>query len=201
MNTVLADTTVTATTPVRRANPRAVLLAQGAAWLGALSAVTFTAVTFAKRTPDEHAFRHAADYWYTGIGMLPAMAAALLLVLALHILQNGRDGRLGRSGAALMSATMLVYITMGTYALVIGKATSFGPTYVLNGFASFLALALFTAGSRRSHILPRSLLAVWLIAWIIGGPFGQSVTPLALAGAYSAIATVLAKRGTRRGSQ
>lgn len=172
-----------------------------AAWLGAATAVAFTAVTLLATITNDghpgHPFRHAADYWYTALGMLPAMGSALVLVLAIHSLQRGRDGRLGRIGALVMSAGLVVFMAMGVYGLAIGKATSLGPTYVLATLATFVGLALFAAGSWRVGVLPRWLIAFWFVAWIIGGPFARNATPLLLAAAFVTIAVLLPKLADR----
>lgn len=189
MNTVASQTRISAESSDARYQIRR---AQVAAWLGAATVVAFTAVTLlATITEDGHPFRHAADYWYTGLGMLPAMGSALVLVLAIHSLQRRRDGRLGRVGTLVMSVGLVVFMAMGAYALVIGKATSLGPTYLLATLATFVGLTLFVAGSWGVGLLPRWLLIVWLVAWLIGGPFAQSATPLLLAAAFVTIALLL----------
>ncbi|MGI8421271.1 MAG: hypothetical protein ACR2MU_03270 [Gaiellaceae bacterium] len=189
MNTVASQTRIPAESSERQYQIRR---AQVAAWLGAATAVAFTVVTLlATITEDGHPFRHAADYWYTGLGMLPAMGSALVLVLAIHSLQRRRDGRLGRVGTLVMSVGLVVFMAMGAYALVIGKATSLGPTYLLATLATFVGLTLFVAGSWGAGLLPRWLLIVWLVAWLIGGPFAQSATPLLLAAAFVTIALLL----------
>jgi hypothetical protein len=166
-----------------------------AAYAGAAAAVAFAVVTeVATVTPDGRPFIHAGDYWYTGIGMLPAMAAPLVMVLALHSLQGQRDGRLGRAGAGLSAAGLAVFIVMGCYGLLIGRATSLGPTYLLATLATVVGLALFAAGSWRVGVLPRWLLVLWVLAWLVGGPFAQGVTPLLLAAAYVLIGVMVARR-------
>lgn len=90
MRTQAGSTTPSARAGVSIASRSALHRASAAAYVGAASAVAFTVVTLvATITPDGQHFEHAGDYWYTGIGMLPAMAAPLVLVQALHSLQGG----------------------------------------------------------------------------------------------------------------
>jgi hypothetical protein len=169
--------------------------AEAAAYIGAISAIAFTIVTLVGTiTPDGKHFQHAADYWYTGIGMLPAMAAPLVLVPALHTLQRGRDGRRGLAGVMLMCAGLTVFVVLGCYGLLISAATSLGPTYLLATLATVIGLPLFVAGSWRVGLLPRWLLIVWIVAWIVGGPFAQAATPLLLAAVYVMIGVIVPRR-------
>lgn len=170
-------------------------LAQAAALVGALSAVAFTIVTLTSTiTPDGRDFQRAGDYWYTGIGMIPAMASALVLVQALHAMQTPQDGRRGLVGAMLMSAGLAVHVVTGGLALIIGRASSFGPTYLLASAATIVGLVLFTAGSWHTGVLPPWMLCAWIVAWLVGGPFAQGPTPLLLAVVYVGIAILLRRR-------
>jgi hypothetical protein len=162
--------------------------------VGALSALAFTAVSlFTTTTPDGHRFHHAADYWYHGLGMIPFMIAPAVLIVALHLLNRGRDGRLARVGTVLTTAALAVYVGMGSHSLIAGKGSSLGPTYMLATIASFIGLGLFVAGCWHTRLLPRWVLVTWLVAWIIGGPLPAGPTPLLLVAAYVTIAITLAK--------
>jgi len=143
-------------------------------------------------TLDGQPFQNTGDYWYTGIGMIPAMAAPLVLVRALHSVQHGRDGRRGRAGATVMSAGLAVFVAMGILGLIIGQATSLGPTYLIATAATIIGIALFAAGSGHNGLLPRWLLAAWVAAWLVAGPLARGATPLLLAGVYILIGLLLA---------
>lgn len=185
MSTRAGTSTPTAADATLTRPGRARTVVEAAAHVGAITAVAFSAVTLvASVTPDGRPFTHAGDYWYTGIGMLPAMAAPLVLVLALHSYQSGEDGRLGRVGAILLAAGLAVFVAMGCYGLLIGRATSLGPTYLLATLATFVGIVLVAIGSWRVGVLPRWLLLYWVLAWIVGGPFAQGISPLLLAVAY-----------------
>lgn len=171
--------------------------AELASYAGAVSAVAFAIVTVRSSiTEDGHAFRHAADYWYTGIGMIPAMLAPLVLVQALHRLQAPRDGRRGRTGATLLSLALGTYVVMGVAGLATGRASSFGPTYLLAALGSIIGLVTFVAGSWRLDLLPRRLLAAWIVGWLVGGPLAQSALPVVLAAVYVAIGITVRRRSS-----
>lgn len=168
--------------------------AQAALYVGAVTTVPFTAIwIFAELTPDGDKFRHAADYWYTGLG-IPYMAAPLVLLPALRSLQQGRDGRVGRLGLLVISAGLVVFLAMLPYGLAAGRASSFGPTYVLATLATFVGLALFCLGSFRAGLLPRWIFPLWFVAWILGGPLGLKGMGLLLGAVYLTMAALLPKR-------
>jgi hypothetical protein len=96
-----------------------------------------------------------------------------------------------------MTTGLAVFMAMGVYGLVTSRATSLGPTYVLATLATFIGLTFFAAGSWRVGLLPRWLLALWVAAWIIGGPFAQGATPLLLAAVYVLIGTLASRPADR----
>lgn len=151
------------------ADRRRVVVARAAALGGAASAIAFQALV-PLVTPTQEPFRHAVDYWYTAIGMLPMMAAPLVLVVALHRLQHGHDGRPGTIGTVLAAASFTVFLGMGTAAMVMGRASSFGPTYVIVLVVNLIGITLVAIGSWRSGLLQGWLAALWAVAWTIGGP-------------------------------
>ena len=196
MSTRATSAPTAANAPLARSG-RARTVAQAAAYVGAIAAVAFTAVTLvASVTPDGHPFTHAGDYWYCRLVPFPAMAAPLVLVLALHSLQSGEDGRLGRVGAIVLTAGLAVFVAMGCYGLLIGRATSLGPTYLLATLATFVGIVLFAIGSWRVGVLPRWLLVLWVLAWIVGGPFAQGISPLVLAVVYVLIGVLVGRPST-----
>lgn len=180
------DTRSTTRTTVRRA--------QLALYLGAAATVPFTAIMlFAALTPDGDPFRHAADYAYTALGV-PYMLAPLILLPAIHSLHQGRDGRLGRAGLVATGIGLVTFLPIFAYGLIIGKAVSLGPTYLLATLATFIGMTLFGIGSYRAGLLPRWILPLWVIAWVIGGPLALNGMPLVLAAVYLAMAAILPKR-------
>jgi hypothetical protein len=50
------------------------------------------------------------------------------------------------------------------------------------------------AGSWRIGLLPRWLPLLWIVAWIVGGPFAQGATPLLLAAVYVMIGVIVPRR-------
>jgi hypothetical protein len=180
-----------------QSRPRPVLIARAALAVGAAWGVAFTIVALGFRlTPDDHPFRHSADYWYTGLG-LPLVLSGVAIVAAVHTLCVGRDGRRGRWGAGLFIVPMLIFCAMFVQALVQGRTSSWGPTYVLCVLLSDIALAVFVSGCWRVGLLPRWLLATWSIGWFIGGPLAQGPTPLVLTVAYALIALRLTRAAPR----
>jgi hypothetical protein len=179
--------------PAAGTRPRSAVAALGALAVGAAWGIAFTIVALGFRlTPDDHPFRHAADYWYTGLG-LPLVLSALTIVVAVGSLQAGRLGRRARWGTALFVGPMLIFSAMFLQALAQGRTSSWGPTYILCVLLSDIALALFVSGCWRAGALPRWLLATWWLGWFLGGPLAQGPTPLLLTVAYLLIAGHLAR--------
>lgn len=180
----------------RRTTPRperhpATVTARVALTVGAIWGVAFTIVALGFRlTPDDHPFRHAADYWYTGLG-LPLVLSGLALVVSVHFLNDGRDGRRGRWGTVLFAPPMLVFAAMFIQALAQGRTSSWGPTYILCVLLSDVALGVFVSGCWRVALLPRWLLVGWWLGWFLGGPLAQGPTPLLLSAAYTVLAVRL----------
>jgi hypothetical protein len=171
--------------------------AQLALALGAVTTIPFTAVMlFARLTPDGDHFRYAADYAYTALG-IPYMLAPLILLPAVHSVQQGRDGRLGRIGLGITSIGLVAFLALFPIGLIIARATSLGPTYILATLATFIGMTLFGIGSYRAGLLPRWIPPLWVVAWIVGGPLAIDGAPLLLAGVYVTIAVVLPGRVDR----
>lgn len=74
----------------------------------------------------------------------------------------------------------------GGLALIIGRASSFGPTSLLASAATVVGLVLFAAGSWRTGVLSRWMLGAWIVAWLVGGPFAQGATPYSWQPVYAA---------------
>lgn len=169
--------------------------AEAALLLGAAAAVALVAILyFVTTSSGDGKFQHSGDYVLTGNG-IPYIVALLVLLPALRALQHRRDGRLGQAGIALASLGSAVLLAIFVYGLAAGTESSFGPGYVVAALATILGVALFAAGSWRAGMLPRWLLAAWVVAWAIGSmlPILQP-GPLLLAAVYLIMA-VLIPRG------
>jgi hypothetical protein len=176
----------------------AVRWARAACLVGAAQVVPFTAIWIFAALTDDGPFRHTADYWFTGIG-IPLVLAPIVLIAALRSLQQGRDGRLGLAGQVVATVSLLAFVPVLAYTVAVGEESSFGPTYVLATLVSIVGLALFVAGSFRAGLLPKRLLAAWLVAWIVGGTLGVEGGALLLGAVYLVIAAVLPRRVRRAG--
>ena len=89
----------------------------------------------------------------------------------------------------LAAASFTVFLGMGTAAMVMGEASSFGPTYLIALAVNLVGITLVAVGSWRSGLLPGWLASLWITAWIIGGP--APLLPLLLAVPYLLIAVRL----------
>jgi len=170
--------------------------ARAALYVAAAAAVALAVLMFFATNSSDESFPYkTADYLLTANG-IPFMLAPLAALLALRTLFGGRDGRLGGAGVAVMGAALVAFQPIFIYSIAVGREESVGPAYVLAALASIVGLALFVAGSWRAGLMPRWLLALWLIAWIIAGalPIGPNGAPLLLAVAYLAIAADLGRR-------
>jgi hypothetical protein len=172
--------------------------AQAALILGAATAIALVAILYLVTTSSgDGAFHHAGDYVLTANG-IPYVVCLLVLLGALRTLQQRRDGRLGQAGIALASVGSAVLLAIFVYGLAAGTESSFGPGYVLASLATIVGVALFAAGSWRVGLLPRRLLALWVVAWAIGSMLPiLRPGPLLLAGVYLAMGALLERR--RRG--
>jgi hypothetical protein len=138
-------------------------------------------------TEDGHPFQHAADYWLTGLG-IPLCLSGLVIVHSMHGLAAGRDGRRGQWGVWVFTVPSLVFIALFVDGLVQAEASSWGPTYLLCVLATDTGLGLLVAGLWRTGLLPRKVLALWWIGWLVGGPLGPPAAPLLLSAAYVTLA-------------
>jgi hypothetical protein len=187
-------TTAPQRTPTRRTLIRAelALVVSVAAW------IPFAAISLAATlTPDGHHFRHPADYWYTGLG-LAHLPALIVLLAAFRSLHEGRDGRIGRIGVLLTSAGLATITALLVYSLVAGTTSGTGPLYPIAALATDLGMLLFCIGAYRGRLLPRTLVAGWFIAWILGGVLGPTWGPPLLVAVYLLIAATLPRTVSAR---
>lgn len=169
--------------------------AQAALVLGVAAAVALVAILyFIATSSGDGKFQHSGDYVLTANG-IPYIAALLVLLPALRALQQGRDGRLGRAGIVLAGLGSAVLLAIFVYGVATGAENSFGPGYVLASLATILGVGLFATGSWRVGLLPRWLLAAWVVAWTIGSMLPiLRPGPLVLAAVYLAMLAVLSRR-------
>lgn len=125
-------------------------------------------------------FKYTADYWYTAVG-LPITVIGIGIALGVHKLQHGADGRLGTVGMWLNTVALVeLFVQLGVS--VIGSTeVRWGPSYPVCALLSFIGVALLAAGSWRTGILPRWMLGVWSLVWILGSIAAMGLTPLVLA--------------------
>jgi hypothetical protein len=158
-----------------------------------------TALTVGTTTPGEGHFQHATDYWLTA-SALPHALAAITLLVSVRAMQGGRDGRRGLAGIVLAGISLAALAAVCALSLAVGHEVSGGPTYVLGTACAFVGHALFSAGSWRVGLLPRWLLAIWPVIWVIGSFAAVSASPALLGVLYIVIAVHLGRaRGRATG--
>jgi hypothetical protein len=150
-------------------------------------------------TISEGDFRYDADYWYTAVG-LPLTAAGIGLVFAVHRLQHGRDGRLGTVGLWINIAALTELFAQLLASVVQGAEVRWGPLYPVCALLSFVGVALLAAGSWRTGLLPKWMLGVWPLIWIVGGLAAKGPTPVLLAAFLVGFGAVLTQRTRSRQS-
>lgn len=162
--------------------------------LGALAAIVEALLgAFTSQTSGTAHYQHAADYGFTAVA-LPVAVAAVLVLFGVRALQHRRDGRLGLVGVVLATVCLAVLSAIIVASLVAGHDVQAGPGYMLGTLGAFLGTALFAAGSWRAGLLPRWLLVVWPIVWVIGSFAAVSASPFLLAAFYVVLLVVLHRR-------
>lgn len=177
--------------------PRALRMVQAAAAIGAASSIAFAAISVFTTTSDGGDFKYTADYWYTSIG-IPIALAGFVLLVAVHTLQRGREGRIGYAGLIVNNIALLVLTAELAGSVVVGSELRWGPAYLLATAATFVGLSLFAAGSWSVGLVPRWLLALWPVVWVIGSFLAQGASPLLLAAFFCVLAAVLTRHVTGR---
>lgn len=148
--------------------------------LGAASVLVLGYTILFTTTVDEGDFRYAADYWLTATG-LPLAVAGIGIALAIHRLQHGADGRLGTVGVWLNTLALVELFVQLAASVAVGSELRWGPMYILSTFLTFLGTALLAAGSWRSALVPRWMLGVWPVVWVLGSFAGTGPVPGVLA--------------------
>lgn len=168
-------------------------LVQGSIAVGIVGLVVFGYVGMAFTTISEGDFKYTADYWYTGCG-LPISLAGIGIALGVHRLQHGADGRLGRIGVWVNTLALAeLFVQLGC-SVVVGSELRWGPSYVVASLLTFVGVALLAAGSWRVGLLPRWMLGVWPLIWILGSFGGVGPVPFVLAAFLVLLGVLLARR-------
>ena len=178
---------VSTTVPAQRRRTRATLLTAAAVAAGCA-----LADLLAPPSSGSH-LSTAADYAYTAL-LFPFVLAMIAVVTMLHRMQDGNDGRAGKTGYIVASVALAAFIPCGIDSLATGNAQALGPVYILAILGSFAGLILFAIGSFRARVLPRWAAPLLPLAWLLGGPLATASfrgATLILAAAYTAIALTL----------
>lgn len=157
--------------------------------IGLVAVILETVLLAFAKTTDSGDYKYAADYWLNG-SVLPHALAGILLLPAVRALQGARDGRLGLAGIVLNTVALTAVAVECAASVAVGH-DALGAVYVLSALGTLLGTAMFAAASWRAGLLPRWLLAVWPIVWIIGSFFAVSVSPLLLGVFYIVLVAVL----------
>lgn len=112
-------------------------------------------------------FDHGGDYLLTASG-LPIAVAGIGTLLGVHRLHHGADGRLGSIGAWLGSLALAELFVQLLASVVTSTEQQWGPSYIVFTGLAFLGHALLAAGSWRARLLPRWMLGVWPLLWVLG---------------------------------
>ncbi|WP_426502738.1 hypothetical protein ACPPVO_34550 [Dactylosporangium sp. McL0621] len=161
--------------------------------IGIVTLIGFAIVATFWTTVDGGEFKYAADYWYTAAGV-PIALVGIVHAFVVHRLQHGRDGRLGAVGTWLNAAACTVLAAQCAASALAGAEQRWGPTYLLCSALTLVALALLAAGSWRTGLLPRWVLGVWPMVWLLGSFFAIGPGPLLLVALYIAFLVVLPRR-------
>lgn len=148
-------------------------------------------------TISEGSFRYTADYWFTAVG-LPITLAGIGIALGVHKLQHGADGRLGTIGVWVNTLALTELFVQLLISVLVGAEVRWGPSYPVCTLLTFVGVALLAAGSWRTGLLPRWMLGVWPLAWVIGSLAAQGLTPLLLIAFFALFGVTLSRR-VRRG--
>jgi hypothetical protein len=189
--------TVTTTVPTRAETD--------ATWLRLVQVCTAVAVvplaifavvgTFFTTISGGGDFRYTADYWYTAVG-LPITLIGIGIALGVHKLQHGADGRLATIGVWVNTVALIELFVQLLASVIEGAEVRWGPSYPVCALLSFVGVALLAAGSWRTGVLPRWVLGVWPLVWILGSLAAMGPTPLVLA-AFLVLFGVTLTRRTR----
>lgn len=164
----------------------------------AVALIVFAVVgTFFTTISGGGSFRYTADYWYTAVG-LPITLAGIGITLGVHKLQHGADGRLGTIGMWLNALALTELFAQLLAGVVQGAEVRWGPAYPVCTLLSFVGVALLAAGSWRTGLLPRWMLGLWPLVWILGSLAAMGPTPVLLVAFLAPFGLTLTRRVERR---
>jgi hypothetical protein len=149
--------------------------------------------TLAATTSGGGHFDHTADYWYTASG-LPIVVGGIGTLLGVHWLQRGADGRLGKVGAWVGVLALGELFVQLLASVLTSVEQQWGPAYVLCTALAFVGHAVLAAGSWRTGLLPRWLLGVWPLAFVLGSFAAWGPMPLVLVAFYVVLGVVLSRQ-------
>lgn len=148
-------------------------------------------------TISEGDFRYTADYWYTGVG-LPITLAGIGIALGVHKLQHGADGRLGTIGVWVNTVALVELFAQLLTSVLTSAEVRWGPSYPIFVLLAFIGVALIAAGSWSAGLLPRWLLGIWPVVWILGSLAAMGPTPVLLIAFFVVFGSTLTRRVHRR---
>jgi hypothetical protein len=189
---------MTAATAAARPAPRTdaslVRLVRASIAIGVVGLVVLAATgTFATTTSGGGHFDYTADYWYTASG-LPIAVGGIGTLLGVHWWQRGADGRLGAVGAWLGVVALAGLFVQLLASLLTSVEQQWGPSYVVSTALAFVGHALLTAGSWRTRVLPRWLLGVWPLVFVLGSFAAGGLMPLLLVAFYLVLGWALGRQ-------
>ncbi len=155
--------------------------------------LVFAYVGTFETTISEGDFKYTADYWYTGVGV-PISLAGIAIVLGLHRLQHGADGRLGRIGTWINTLALIELCVQLGVSVLVGSEVRWGPSYPVFAALAFLGVALLAAGSWRTGLLPRWMLGVFPVVWLLGSFAAVGPTPVVLCAFLVAVGATVSRR-------
>jgi hypothetical protein len=193
----MTASTVTTTSTPARTDASWLRVTQAALALGVVALLAFAYVGAFFTTISEGDFRYNADYWYTAVG-LPIAVAGIGHAFGVHKLQHGADGRLGTIGVWVNTLALVELFVQLLASVVAGAELRWGPMYVLCSFLTFLGVALLAAGSWRVGLLPKWVLGLWPVLWILGSFAGSPPVSLLLSCFFVVLGVLLTRRVARR---
>jgi hypothetical protein len=192
-------TTTAAPRPAARTDENVIRLVQASISIAAVGLVVLAATgTLATTTSGGGHFDHTADYWYTASG-LPIAVGAIGTLLGVHWLHRGADGRLGAVGAWVGILALGELFVQLLASVLTSVEQQWGPSYILCTALAFIGHALLAAGSWRTGLLPRWVLGVWPLAFVLGSFAAWGPMPLLLIAFYVVLGVLVSKRVTSRG--
>jgi hypothetical protein len=192
----MSASTITTRSTRARADVSWLRITQASIGLGVVALLAFAFVGAFFPTISGGDFRYTADYWYTGVG-LPIAVAGIGLGCGVHSLQHGADGRLGTVGVWVNTLALTELFVQLLASVVAGAELRWGPMYVLCSFLTFLGVALVAVGSWRTGLLPRWVLGVWPVLWILGSFAGSPPVSVLLACFFVVFGVLLTRHVTR----